>query len=85
MKIRLALSEPDEDRLAPLVVARDLGAQLLDARAELGRGRDRPRRREDQVGALRDQIEAEVLRQAFEVSLVEELDLDVGILLAELP
>jgi len=29
------LEQPDEQRLAPLVVARDLGAELADARGQL--------------------------------------------------
>jgi hypothetical protein len=32
------LQRPDEQRLAPVEVARDLGAELLDARRDLARG-----------------------------------------------
>ena len=52
-KIRLAFEQPDEQRLATLVVARDLGAELADARRQL-------------VGGEVDLADARIAREHYE-------------------
>ena len=84
MKGIACLQRADEQRLAPVVVARELGARAPARVPPSSAPRGTPRRCGRAPGAVRTPAQAVVPGEPLEVALVEQLDLDLGIELAKL-